>query len=262
VASRYIETVPRRGYKFVADVRKLRDEPHGKRRRLVVVIGTSAIALLSLAVWRWPSQTVPPWPLRMEPLTSYAGSEMKPSFSPDGSQVAFSWSGEQQDNYDIYVKVLNAGPPLRLTRDPAPDIAPAWSPDGRQIAFVRNRAVFLIPALGGSEQRLAEVDAGHLAWTPDARAIAANSNRHGIVLISSETGDIRPLTAPPASAVMGDLVFAFSPTAKLWHLPGSQQPRLPTFTSFRIRSHPHTRVSASFQSWAGNLRPGMDGRCP
>jgi hypothetical protein len=35
------------------------------------------------------------------PLTSFPGYEREPSFSPDGSQVAFSWNGEEQDNYDI-----------------------------------------------------------------------------------------------------------------------------------------------------------------
>jgi serine/threonine protein kinase len=32
-------------------------------------------------------------------LTTYRGQELQPSFSPDGNQVAFSWSGEKQDNW-------------------------------------------------------------------------------------------------------------------------------------------------------------------
>src|SRR5262245_25094081 len=40
------------------------------------------------------------------PLTSYPGVEEWPSFSLDGSQVAFSWNGDKQDNYDIYVKLI------------------------------------------------------------------------------------------------------------------------------------------------------------
>src|SRR5262249_28751423 len=59
------------------------------------------------------------------PLTSYAGSEKSPSFSPDGDQVAFSWNGEKQDNFHIYVKLIASPTPERLTVDPAADVSPA-----------------------------------------------------------------------------------------------------------------------------------------
>jgi eukaryotic-like serine/threonine-protein kinase len=71
------------------------------------------------------------------PLTAYAGSERSPSLSPDGNQVTFSWNGEKQDNYDIYIQVIGIPNPRPLTRDPADDLSPAFSPDGRSIGFVR-----------------------------------------------------------------------------------------------------------------------------
>ena len=45
------------------------------------------------------------------PLTSYAGFEQSPSFSPDGNQVVFSWDGEKQDNFDIYLKLIGSPTP-------------------------------------------------------------------------------------------------------------------------------------------------------
>ena len=54
-----------------------------------------------------------------------------PSFSPDGNHVAYSWNGENQDNHDIYVKLIGAPKPLRLTTDPADDRGPVFSPDGQ-----------------------------------------------------------------------------------------------------------------------------------
>ena len=69
------------------------------------------------------------------PLTSYPGMEDRPTSSPDGSQVAFMWDGETQDNDDIYVKLIGPGGLLRLTTDPARDYSLAWSPDGSSIAF-------------------------------------------------------------------------------------------------------------------------------
>ena len=118
------------------------------------------------------------------PLTSYPGSESYPSFSPDGSQVAFSWNGEKQDNFDIYVKVIGTEPPLPLTTNPAEDYSPAWSPDGRWIAFCRDLpggkvAVILISPIGGPERKLTETNSpdqyGYLgslvAWSPDSRSL-------------------------------------------------------------------------------------------
>ena len=72
--------------------------------------------------------------------------------------MAFSWNGEKEDNFDIYVKLVDAGTPLRLTTNPAVDSAPAWSPDGRFIAFVRDgpeAGYYIVPALGGSERKIA-----------------------------------------------------------------------------------------------------------
>jgi len=88
------------------------------------------------------------------PLTSLKGSEIQPSFSRDGSQVAFVWDGENGDNWDIYLKVIGSEKPLRLTKDPSGDYSPVWSPDGRQLAVIRlsgkRRAVLVIP--GSCEQ--------------------------------------------------------------------------------------------------------------
>ena len=96
------------------------------------------------------------------PLTTYAGIEDFPTFSPDGTQVAFMWNGPRRDNFDIYVKLVGPGPPpLRLTTDPATDSSPAWSPDGANVAFLRDLsggrfAIMLTSPLGRQERRLAQ----------------------------------------------------------------------------------------------------------
>jgi Tol biopolymer transport system component len=56
---------------------------------------------------------------KVVPFTSYPGRQITPAFSPDGKQVAFAWDGEKGDNFDIYIKLVDAGPPLRLTNNPA-----------------------------------------------------------------------------------------------------------------------------------------------
>ncbi len=60
------------------------------------------------------------------PLTSNTGQEEQPAFSPDGKQVAYTWRGEKGGNSNIYVKLIGAGTPLRLTTKPSPERSPAW----------------------------------------------------------------------------------------------------------------------------------------
>src|SRR5205823_4152479 len=165
-------------------------------------------------------------PQTVVPLTSYPGSERSPSFSPDGNQVAFGWNGENQDNFDIYVRLVDGGTPLRLTTDAAADVSPAWSPDGRHIAFLRRShigaAIMLISPLGGPERKLTDLswaDWNHdLAWTPDSQFLAftdRSSNREpfSIVLISLASAEKRRLTSPPQGS-LGDHSFAFSPDGR------------------------------------------------
>lgn len=245
--SKWIETVPKHGYRFSAPVSEVRPEenPAGEAlltgakspaRRAWPLVGTvlaTAIALAALALWRRQVPIEPGARPIAVPLTTYPGSESYPTLSADGSQVAFSWEGPSQDNVDIYLKLVGPGEPHRLTTDPAPDFSPAWSPDGRQIAFLRWLAVgdrdrcgiYLIPALGGAERRLAEIDltdfqtaAGLLAWTPDGKWLAA-AGRFGsggpseIWLLSPETGERRRLTVAEDGQI-GDFGLSFSPDGR------------------------------------------------
>jgi eukaryotic-like serine/threonine-protein kinase len=120
------------------------------------------------------------------PLTSYQGREQQPTFSPDGNSVAFSWNGEAQDNWDIWVKLIGPGAPLRLTTDAAADISPAWSRDERSIAFGRingdRLAVLVVPALGGPERQVFEARMGEESAednsSPGRPTAACRSSRH------------------------------------------------------------------------------------
>src|SRR5262249_11215864 len=179
-----------------------------------------AVVVLTVLGWFWFSRsrsTPEEVPLKAVPLTSYPGSELYPSFSPDGSQVAFSWNGEKQDNFDIYVKVIGTEPPLPLTTNPAKDYSPAWSPDGRWIAFCRDLpgakvAVILISPIGGTEQKLTETNSPDtygspgslLAWFPDSRSLVIidrdKSSGDSLFWYSVETREKHRLTSAPADS--------------------------------------------------------------
>jgi serine/threonine protein kinase len=149
------------------------------------------------------------------PLTSEQGFEEDPSFSPDGNQVAYSWNGQDQDNYDIYVKLLGAPKPLRLTTDPADDRHPVFSPDGRSIGFVRvsngRNAYVVTPAIGGTERTIAELpntaadpispfgSSWSSAWLPDGKSVVLD----GLRLLSIETGALTNLVSDSGQPVTG-----------------------------------------------------------
>jgi len=105
-------------------------KPAGRKRGWIWVALAAAAIVIALAVWRFATPTQSQeTALHPVPLTSYDGLEDESSFSPDGSQVAFAWNGEKEDNGDIYIKLIGPGAPLRLTTDSAIDHFPRWSLD-------------------------------------------------------------------------------------------------------------------------------------
>lgn len=143
------------------------------------------------------------------PLTSDLGSEIAPTFSPDGNEVAYAWDGPKQNSWDIYIKMIGADAALRLTHGPDANLHPAWSPDGRLIAFTRyvrgqkKALIMVMPLVGGQERIVAEGwFEGSLAWSADSRWIVTASpvGEHGpvgLVAVDLNTGKPRWLTRPP-----------------------------------------------------------------
>jgi Tol biopolymer transport system component/DNA-binding winged helix-turn-helix (wHTH) protein len=276
--SRFIETIPTRGYRFIAPVETLPEHttppqhaeppatllpqvapssvlppppapvtisppisetsipqapPTRTSLRNPILAATAAVILIAscLAAWRLHSRPAPEESavLNPVPLTTYRGSENAPSFSPDGSQVAFEWNSEKQDKFDIYVKVVGSdSTPLRLTNDPNPSRWPSWSPDGRTIAFeriVNSNTIYLmlIPALGGPERKLAEFQVGpdllgySATWSANSKwlvvpAVTGTHPHPHLIRMSVETGESSPITDPTTS--LGDAFPAISPDGK------------------------------------------------
>ena len=164
---------------------------------------------------------------RVIPFTGAPGNENSPAFSPDGRQLAYSWNGGAGENADIYIKLVDAGAPVRLTATEANEHYPAFSPDGKRIAFVRGKygepgEIIIIPALGGMERSVAQLFSGNysISFAPDGKHIAAvdteNSKEGGqfaVYLINVETGERRRVTAP--AEFLGETTPRFSPDGSL-----------------------------------------------
>ena len=162
------------------------------------------------------------------PFTSYRGQEWDASFSPDGNQIAFSWNEDKEDYWHIYVKLIGAEKPLRLTAGPEVDHHPAWSPNGHYITFTRHSksedGIFIVPALGGPVRKVRSLslgpywDLGNVDWSQDGKYLAFCDNPRGqeglgIFWLSLENpGDEHVLTSPPGGFL--DLSPRFSPDGR------------------------------------------------
>jgi len=180
--------------------------PAKGNRRLWGTLTACAALAAAVGWWAWSSRSRAPGPaLRLVPLTSSPGSKDFAAFSPDGSRIAFSWSGAGGANRHIYLKAVASRAQVQLTSGPADDTWPAWSRDGGRVAFVRrmpdgSRAVYVVPANGGDEQRV-WVGGEGVSWSPDGKHLAVAAERPpkgsgGLILLSLETGERRQLTAP------------------------------------------------------------------
>jgi len=167
--------------------------------------------------------------MRILPVTDLPGAEFDPALSPDGEKIAFIWAPENVMWRDLYVQLVGAETPLRLTYSSSGRTCCAdWSPDGQQIAFGRcddnGGGVFTVPALGGPERKLTDVvcpflDAGYPKWIDDGKSLllmdsCVPNGPRGIVVFSLETGQKRCLTAPPLYSEQGDFAPALSPDQK------------------------------------------------
>ncbi len=110
-------------------------------------------------------------------ITSAAGVEIFPAWSPDGAQLAFQ--SDQSGNFDIWVAHLGGGAPVNRTEGRAAmDTMPSWSPDGSQIAFVSEPGdVWVMPAVGGEPRKLiSRTQHGGSApqWSADGSELAVS----------------------------------------------------------------------------------------
>jgi Tol biopolymer transport system component/DNA-binding winged helix-turn-helix (wHTH) protein len=239
----YIETLPRRGYRFMAALAPATDgvqpspaspeipaAPSGRRLKrfpwpaavllLMVVLVAAFLALRRPA----PPQTETARGARLTvmPLTSLLGQEHMPALSPDGGHVLFAWEPEAGKGFDLYLRPLDSERLTRLTRSPAVATAGAWSPDGRRIAVARaGGGIFLMDATGGGERRLARGSFTQESlmlpsWAPDGRTLAYSvveaRGRHVVRLL--DLGSLAEHSLPAPSECWHAGAPAFSPDGR------------------------------------------------
>jgi tricorn protease len=111
-------------------------------------------------------------------LTSGVGVENQPSFSPDGTMIAFT--GEYDGNKDVYLVPASGGVPRRLTYHPADDFVTGWTPDGKNILFGSwgnsfrhfEFQLYTVPVQGGFPTQLPVPIAAEASYSPDGTHLA------------------------------------------------------------------------------------------
>jgi len=219
---KYVETLPKYGYRLAVPVEWVTTDkdkipppsvvqPNGHAFHYAnwlkigagFLLGSACIAALSLIYLRRQprtEQTV----LAPVPFTSFPGLETAPTFSPDGTQVVFAWTGDsaaEVKGFDLYLKVVGSENVLRLTHHPSKFIYAAWSPDGTRIAFHRisgaDTGLYVVPALGGPERKLRSTrvhndTSATISWSSDGKWIAfsdvlPDNKQESLNLLSLET---------------------------------------------------------------------------
>jgi len=210
--ARFIETVPTRGYRFVASVAPASAdarpatsagseapaaapgaavplaqppaaEPVGApvgHRGTSPVIGwalvAAGVALAALAL-AWPRPPAgPDVPAgQLTAVTGESGSIHSATFSPDGRWLALV--SDRSGDFEIYLRDLRRPTSSPVTADGMRNVHPSWSPDSRSIAYhsALRHGIWVVPIDGGSARQLASFGA-RPSWSPDGRWVAFQSD--------------------------------------------------------------------------------------
>jgi Tol biopolymer transport system component/DNA-binding winged helix-turn-helix (wHTH) protein len=206
----FVETVPRRGYRFLAPLSNVTTieptpgnvnhaaepatpKPEPKPAKPLwwkrgATVAAAACVVVAGVLYLWAAPRIEKQRRQSElermsvvPLTALPGRVWAPSFSPDGSQVAFGWwGGNPNERGQLYVKVLGNDRPLRITDYKSGLFKAAWSPDGKNIAVKRSghdSGIYLMSPLGGPERKIASANCpcwwgNQLSWSPDGKQLA------------------------------------------------------------------------------------------
>ena len=189
---KFIETMPRRGYRFIAPLAKEQESPPIlaipanapaiSRRKFLAIAGVWIVAVAAFLLW-WTSRTTHTGPtiVRSKQLT-FSGQVGNPYFAEalqsihtDGQRIYYTDKLSR-----LRFISTNGGEEGYVQTDASNVVLLHISPDGSTL-LVRDffssegsseSPLWLVSANGGPRQRLGEIKAQDAAWSPDGKTIA------------------------------------------------------------------------------------------
>jgi DNA-binding winged helix-turn-helix (wHTH) protein/Tol biopolymer transport system component len=214
----YIQTVHRRGYRFVAPVeargrRAAATERHGSDAPTPDEVVSPSIGgallpwslavlcglLAGAAIFQLTHRQEPPlvsgrFSIQLDAGQRFDSRGSAVALSPDGARAA--WAACVADSCRIYVRPLDRldASALSGTEDAA---SPFYSPDGAWLGFFAGGKLRKISLSGGAPTTIADVAQPlGAAWTVDGRIIFGSSLAGGLWQVSDNGGTPEPLTMP------------------------------------------------------------------
>lgn len=236
---RFIRTVPRIGFTFIAAVERIHgpDRTDGERSffepsappdpasdarrssprdtghpsfRVGRRTGIAASLVFATAGVIWWVAERPGSVPRLELVSSSVGLHRSPSLSPDGRTVAFV--SDQAGTPQVWVKSLAGVDAIQLTFHEEPVARPRWSPRGDQIVYsVQGQGIWTVPPLGGRPRQLIDV-----GWNPEISPdgqLVVFERRFSVWIANGDGTNARQLTTLKSGyiAYYGNAWPTFSP---------------------------------------------------
>jgi len=183
---RYVETVPRRGYRFIAPVTGLpMEQPaalqspvfeaapakpalhRGRIASIAILVAFVAVAfgIATFLLGRRPEK------IRLVETKRMAAGSCCPTLSRDGKLLAYvSNAGDGVGH--IWVQQTAGGQAIQVTRGSEGEIGPDFSPDGTHIVFVSGSGnIYVAPTLSGEPRLIAKAHGAYPLFSPNGEKI-------------------------------------------------------------------------------------------
>lgn len=211
---RFVETIPRRGYRFIAPVdQPVQTTPEARpppvpppatqSRKWIPIAASAVVAAVAAAGFTFfRSRPSVPVQYKLTQVTRDSGLTQQPSLSADGNFVAYASDRATGRDLDIWLQHVSGGQPVRLTSTPANESYPSLSADGRRVAFQVGQSreeygIAVIPALGGTP-KLVAASGLYPQISPDGASIAYSSGTNlqasEVRVVSTDGGEPRAVS--------------------------------------------------------------------